>query len=349
MRIEENKELASLTTLGVGGPTRWFVRAETESDIVEAVEWAVERQTSLFVLGGGSNLLVADDGFDGLALQVALKGIRVQTLTHAKGQLFEAAAGEDWDSFVGRTLEENCAGLECLAGIPGTVGGTPVQNVGAYGQEVASTIEMVRAYDIQQRTVVELGAEECGFSYRRSRFNTADRGRFVILSVGYRLLPGGAPMLKYEDLRRVFPPDATPSLPQVGRAVRGIRQSKGMLLVEGDADCRSAGSFFKNPVVTEGELVDIARIAGAEPPRYAAGAEFPKMVKISAAWMIEKAGYSRGFKLGRAAISSKHTLALVNLGDATASEILALADQIRSGVSKLFSIDLQVEPVMLGF
>lgn len=349
MRIEENKELASLTTLGVGGPTRWFVRAETESDIVEAVEWAVERQTSLFALGGGSNLLVADAGFDGLVLQVALKGIRVQTLTHAEGRLFEAAAGEDWDSFVGRTLEENCAGLECLAGIPGTVGGTPVQNVGAYGQEVASTIEMVRAYDIQQRTVVELGAEECGFSYRRSRFNTADRGRFVILSVGYRLLPGGAPMLKYADLRRVFPPDATPSLPQVGRAVRGIRQSKGMLLVEGDADCRSAGSFFKNPVVTEGELVDIARIAGAEPPRYAAGAEFPKMVKISAAWMIEKAGYSRGFKLGRAAISSKHTLAIVNLGGATASEILALADQIRSGVSKLFSIDLQVEPVMLGF
>jgi len=349
MRIEENKELAPLTTLGVGGPTRWFVRAETESAVVEAAKWAEEHRVPLFVLGGGSNLLVADAGFDGLVLQVALKGIRVQTSPDTQERLFEAGAGEDWDLLVQKTLEEDCAGLECLAGIPGTVGGTPVQNVGAYGQEVASTIEMVRAYDIQQRTVVELRAEECGFSYRRSRFNTSDQGRFVILAVSYRVLLDGAPTLKYADLRRTFPTDSTPSLLEVGSAVRGIRQSKGMLLVDGDPDCRSAGSFFKNPVVTEERAAEIALIAGDEPPRYAAGTELPGMVKISAAWIIEKAGYSRGFKLGRAGISSKHTLALVNLGGARASEILALADQIRSSVSKLFSIDLQAEPMMLGF
>jgi len=349
MRIEENKELAPLTTLGVGGPTRWSVRAETESDVAEAVAWAEERRVPLFVLGGGSNLLVADAGFDGLVLQIALKGIRVEALLDGEGRLFEVAAGEDWDSFVEKTLGEGCAGLECLAGIPGTVGGTPVQNVGAYGQEVASTIKMVRAYDIQQRAVIELRADECGFSYRGSRFNTSDKGRFVILAVSYLLLQNGAPTLKYADLRRVFPADTTPSLLQVGHAVRSIRQSKGMLLVDGDPDCRSAGSFFKNPVVTEEKVADIVRIAGAEPPRYVAGAEFPGMVKVSAAWIIEKAGYSRGYKLGRAGISSKHTLAVVNLGGATASEILTLADLIRSSVSKLFSIDLQVEPMMLGF
>jgi UDP-N-acetylmuramate dehydrogenase len=349
MRIEENRELAPLTTLGVGGPARWFARAETESEVAEAIKWASERRTPLFVLGGGSNLLVADAGFDGLVLQVALKGIRVQASLNGEARLFEAAAGEDWDSFVERTLEENCAGLECLAGIPGSVGGTPVQNVGAYGQEVASTIATVRAYDMQRRTVVELAADECGFTYRRSRFNTSEKGRFVILAVGYRLAAGGAPTLKYADLRRVFPAHSTPSLLQVGGAIREIRRSKGMLLVEGDPDCRSAGSFFKNPVVTEEKPAEIARIAGAEPPCFPAGAELQGMVKISAAWMIEKTGYARGFQLGRAGISSKHTLALVNLGGARASEIVAFADQIRSAVSKLFSIDLQAEPVLLGF
>jgi len=349
MRIEENRELGPLTTFGAGGPARWFVRAESEEEVAEAIEWAHGKRTPFFILGGGSNLLVADSGFDGLVLQIALKGIRSDTTLDVKGRRFEAAAGEDWDSFVEKTLGENCAGLECLAGIPGTVGGTPVQNVGAYGQEVASTIENVRAYDIEQRATVELGADECGFSYRRSRFNSIDRGRFVILSVRYRLQPGGAPLIKYADLARVFPAGSTPSLLQVGDAVRTIRKSKGMLLVEGDADCRSAGSFFKNPVIAEEKATEIARIAGMEPPRFPAGAEFPGMVKVSAAWLIEKAGFARGFQLGRAGISSKHTLALVNLGGATATEIVALASQIRSAVFERFAVDLEMEPVVLGF
>ena len=338
-----------MTTFGVGGPARWFVRAEAESDVAEAVEWARERGVPLFVLGGGSNLLVADRGFEGLVLQVAVKGIRADSPLSAEGRVFEAAAGEDWDAFVDRTLIENCAGVECLAGIPGTVGGTPVQNVGAYGQEVANTIETVRAYDVAEGATVELTADECGFSYRRSRFNSADRGRFVILSVRYRLQPGGAPLLKYADVARAFGPDAKPTLLQVASAVREIRRSKGMLLVEGDADCRSAGSFFKNPVASGVDASNIGRIVGSEPPCFPAGAEFPDMVKISAAWLIEKAGFAKGCKLGRAGISSKHTLALVNLGGASAAEILALASEIRSAVSGKFGIDLQMEPVLLGF
>lgn len=348
MRIEENKELGPLTTIGVGGPARWFVRAESEAEVAEAVGFAQGRGIPLFVLGGGSNLLVADAGFDGMVLQVALKGVHVQ-ISRVDERVYSVAAGEDWDTFVQQTVEENSAGLECLAGIPGTVGGTPVQNVGAYGQEVASTIYRVDAFDLERREIVEMKAHECGFAYRRSRFNTVDKGRFVILSVVYRLTGAGSPTLKYTDLQREFPGDSKPSLEEVAEAVRRIRKSKGMLLVEGDADCRSAGSFFKNPVVAEEKAAEIALIAGTEPPRFPAGAEFPGMVKVSAAWLIERAGFSRGYRLGRAGISSKHTLALVNLGGATATGILALAGQIRSGVAAKFGVDLQMEPVLLGF
>jgi UDP-N-acetylmuramate dehydrogenase len=349
VRIEENRQLAPLTTFGIGGPARWFVEAVTEADVVEAVEWAGGQGVPLFVLGGGSNLLVADAGFDGLVLQVAVKGIRVQKPPSAVERLYNVSAGEDWDSFVQCTVEANCAGLECLAGIPGSVGGTPVQNVGAYGQEVANAIRSVRAYDVAKRAVVELSADECGFAYRRSRFNTVDKGRFVILAVAYRLSAGGSPTVEYADLRRIFPAGSNSSVAQVACAVRGIRQSKGMLLVDGDPDCRSAGSFFKNPIITEETAEGIARVAGSEPPCFPVGEGSPGQLKISAAWLIEKAGYSRGFRLGNAGISSKHTLALVNLGGARASEIVALANEIRSAVSDRFSIDLQMEPVMLGF
>ncbi|MBS1802998.1 MAG: UDP-N-acetylmuramate dehydrogenase [Acidobacteria bacterium] len=349
MRIEENRELAPLTTFGVGGPARWFVKAAEEADVIEAVEWAHRQRASLFILGGGSNLLVSDDGFDGLVLQIALKGIRGRLTPDSANCLYEVGAGEDWDAFVQRTVEENCAGIECLAGIPGTVGGTPVQNVGAYGEEVSSTIQSVRAYDTDRKQIVELGAGECGFSYRSSRFNSSDRGRFVVLSVVYRLARGGSPTLKYADLQRVFTPGYVPSLNEVAGAVRQIRQSKGMLLVEGDPDCRSAGSFFKNPIISREIAAAISQTAGSEPPRFSAGADLPEKVKLPAAWLIEQAGFARGYRLGRAGISSKHTLALVNLGGARASEIVALANEIRSAVSSKFSVELEMEPVMLGF
>ena len=198
MQMEEHKPLAPFTTFGIGGPARWFTRAQNEDDIVAASEWARCHAVPLFVLGGGSNLLVADTGFDGLVLHIALTGLE----SHSENNktIFRVAAGEDWDTFVQRTVEANCSGLECLAGIPGTVGGTPVQNVGAYGQEVATTIARVRAFDLVTGSFVEFTPEECGFAYRRSRFNTVDRGRFIVTRVDYCLTPGGAPSLRYAEL-----------------------------------------------------------------------------------------------------------------------------------------------------
>ena len=205
MRIEENKPLAPFTTFGIGGPARWFVEAASEDEIVEATGWALERGIALFVLGGGSNLLVADRGFDGLVLRVGLRGIVATKARDGSGQMvYEAGAGADWDAFVERTVQDRCAGVECLAGIPGSVGGTPVQNVGAYGQEVASVILTVRAFDLEQRVFAQFTNAECGFSYRRSRFNSLDRGRFIVTRVDYRLTRGGAPTLGYPELQRAI-------------------------------------------------------------------------------------------------------------------------------------------------
>ena len=362
MRMEENKLLAPFTTFGIGGPARWFVEAASEDEIIDATAWARERGLALFVLGGGSNVLVADGGFDGLALRVGLRGIHVAEATQdfeqpdtgrageAVQRIYQVAAGEDWDGFVERSVADNCAGLECLAGIPGTVGGTPVQNVGAYGQEVASAIELVRAFDLQERQFVEFSAAECGFAYRRSRFNSTDRGRFIVTRVDYRLTVGGAPTLRYAELQRALATRGTaggePSLAQVSAVVRAVRRSKGMLLVEGDPDCRSAGSFFKNPVVSEAQVRQIASVSEKEPPRYPAG---PGEVKLPAAWLIEQAGFQKGYALGAAGVSPRHTLALVNRGGASAAEVLALAAQINAAVESRFGIRLEMEPVLVGF
>jgi UDP-N-acetylmuramate dehydrogenase len=356
MLIHENTILAPFTTFGIGGPARWFIEAESEEEIAEAAAWARERGVALFVLGGGSNLLVSDAGFDGLVLRVGLRGVATDAALDSTGQrIHRAAAGEDWDGFVERAAQDDCAGIECLAGIPGTVGGTPVQNVGAYGQEVASTIERVRAFDLETYGFVEFAADECGFDYRRSRFNSSDRGRYIVTRVDYRLTPGGAPTLRYADLQRVFQKELAeggqPKLEEVTAAVRQIRQAKGMLMVDGDPDCRSAGSFFKNPVVTEDQLRAIAACSQKEPPRFPAGVGTDNMgrVKIPAAWLIEQAGFAKGYKVGAAAISSRHTLALVNRGCATAAEILALAGQINDAVEARFNLRLEMEPVMVGF
>jgi UDP-N-acetylmuramate dehydrogenase len=350
VHIKENQPLAPFTTFGIGGPARWFVEAASEDGIAEAVAWARKQGVPLFVLGGGSNLLVADTGFAGLVLHVGLKGI------DRDGELFRVGAGESWDNCVEQTLGLNCAGLECLAGIPGTVGGTPVQNVGAYGQEVASLIESVRAFDLETQEFTEIQNADCEFAYRRSRFNSTDRGRFIVTRVDYRLKPGGAPTLHYADVQRAMEANWSggdkPGLKEVAEAVRQIRRSKGMLLVEGDPDCRSAGSFFTNPVVSEKHFQEIAVLSAAkEPPRFAAGpgTENAGRVKIPAAWLIEQAGFAKGYTMGNAGISTRHTLALINCGGATASEILALAEKIRAAVVERFGIRLEKEPEMVGF
>jgi UDP-N-acetylmuramate dehydrogenase len=356
MSPEENKPLAPFTTFGIGGPARWFTEAASEEQIAEAAAWAGERGLKLFVLGGGSNLLVSDAGFDGLVLRVGLRGIVASNAAPdaVEGpayRIFQTAAGEDWDTFVERAVGENCAGVECLAGIPGTVGGTPVQNVGAYGQEVASVIDRVRAFDLHERTFVEFPAEECGFAYRRSRFNSQDRGRYIVTRVDYRLTLNGAPTLRYADLQRAFSAGSQPGLADVAAAVRRVRQAKGMLLVEGDPDCRSAGSFFKNPIVTDEALRRIAESSAKVPPRFPAGpgAENQGRVKVPAAWLIEQASFSKGYMLGAAGVSSRHTLALINRGGASAREILALAGEITSAVESRFGIQLEREPVLVGF
>src|ERR1700722_3564457 len=344
MRIIEGQPLAPFTTLGIGGPARWLAEAASEAEIAQASDWARGRGVPLFVLGGGSNVLVAEAGFDGLVLHVGLKGIE------RDGELFRVAAGELWDEFVGRAVADEYAGAECMAGIPGTVGGTPVQNVGAYGQEAASIIERVRAFDLAERKFLELSNAECGFAYRRSRFNTTDRGLYIVTRVDYRLRQNGAPLLTYQDLKAHFADRATaPTLAETADAVRIIRQGKAMLLVGGDPDCRSAGSFFKNPLVTEVVAERVRKVAESAgvPAR-----SFPTengLVKIPAAWLIEQAGFKKGYRLGAAGISTRHTLALVNCDGATARDILALAEKIRADVEARFGIRLEMEPELVGF
>ena len=339
MYFKENVPLAPYTTFQIGGPARWFTEAETEEALVSALTFARKRGLPFFLLGGGSNVLVREAGFPGLVIRLAMRGIRQEQ------DGFRVGAGESWDAFVTYTVERGYAGVECLAGIPGTVGATPVQNVGAYGQEVAETINQVRAFDTQINEFVELASEECGFAYRRSIFNSTKRGRYVVTAVSYHLRADRKPRLAYADLQRRFPAGTKPTLKEVSETVRDIRRGKGMLIVEGAPDCRSAGSFFKNPVVEVKHFAQI-RAAAAEPvPSYPAG---EGQVKLPAAWLVEHAGFGKGYVAGRAGISSRHTLALINRGGATADDVLALAGQITTAVREKFGIALEMEPMVLG-
>jgi UDP-N-acetylmuramate dehydrogenase len=348
MQFQQNVPLAPLTTFQIGGPARWFAEAASEEDIAHAVEFAERRGLRLLVLGGGSNLLVSDAGFPGLILRIALKGI-VRRDGPAGAAEFSVAAGEAWDGFVAHAVAEGCAGVECLSGIPGSAGATPVQNVGAYGQEVSQTILRVRVYDRTQSRFLELPAAECGFAYRRSIFNSTLRERYIVSRVDFALRPDGAPMLAYAELRRHFAAgEGRPGLREVREAVRSIRAGKGMLIVEGDPDSRSAGSFFKNPVVPEEKLDRIAQawdVSRDSIPHYPAG---PGRVKLPAAWLVEQAGFHKGYALGAAGISSRHALALVNRGGATASEVAALRDCIVEAVERRFGVVLEPEPVWVA-
>lgn len=350
MRTQENIPLAPLTTLHVGGPARYFVDARSEHEVSEAVAFAFARKLPLFVLGGGSNLLVSDNGWPGLVLKVSVAGVEFEG--DLQKMLFHAGAGENWDDLVALAVSKNCGGLECLSGIPGTVGGTPVQNVGAYGQEVSETITRVHALEIATGQAVDLTNADCRFSYRSSVFNTTRRGQYIVLEVSYRLYRNGEPKIEYADLKKVFAgcPEK-PSLQQVRDAVRSIRQSKAMLLVSGDEDCRSAGSFFKNPIVSAAEVDRIQALAeksvpGKPLPCYPAA---DGQVKLAAAWLVEQSGFSKGYTLGPVGISRKHTLAIVNRGGATAKDILALKDEIEKKVFDIWGVALQPEPVFVGF
>lgn len=352
IHIQEDVELAPLTTLNIGGRARYFVKAKTAEEAAAAVSFAAGRGLELFVLGGGSNVLVSDRGFNGFVLQAALSGISdaegTMDSSTPRQILVTAQAGEEWDKFVEYCVGRNLAGVECLSGIPGWVGGTPVQNVGAYGQEVSETIVSVRCLDLKTGEMVDLSARECGFSYRRSIFNSTHRDWYLVLSVTFRLLEGGDPKLVYPELQRSVEGGAkVPTLSDARNAVLSIRRSKSMVIDPSDPNSRSAGSFFKNPIVDREKLAMINRLLhGESAPFFDAGGE---MVKIPAAWLIERAGFGKGFIHGNAGISSKHSLALINRGGATAAELVSLKDMIIDAVERSFGIELTPEPVFIGF
>ncbi len=335
-------DLAELTTLRLGGPARAVIEAATEDALVDAVRIADEAGDPMLLVAGGSNLVVADEGFDGTVVRVLTQGVTVD-IDSCSGATLTVQAGENWDALVARAVDEKWNGVEALAGIPGSVGATPIQNVGAYGQEVAQTIASVRAYDRYDRQTRTIAAADCGFGYRSSRFKQEPH-RFVVLTVTFQLPLGdlGAPVT-YTELARTLGAGVGERVPaaRVREAVLDLRRGKGMVLDAGDHDTWSAGSFFTNPVLSAAE----ADALPADAPRWA---QADGRVKTSAAWLIEKAGFSRGHGSERVALSSKHTLALTNRGGATTDELLALAREVRDGVRADFGVTLVPEPMLVG-
>jgi UDP-N-acetylmuramate dehydrogenase len=348
VQAREGVPLGPLTTMGVGGQARWYVEAHDEPAVLAALRWAEERGLPLRVLGGGSNLVVADAGVETLVLRVALRGLAVREAESAVE--LTAAAGEPWDGVVRFAVERGWAGLECLSGIPGLVGATPIQNVGAYGQEVSDTIAAVRALDRTTRTIVTLPPAACGFGYRDSAFKSRAPDRHVILAVTYRLRPAGAPSVRYAELERHLAARgiASPGLADVRESVLAVRRTKSMVLDSADPNRRSCGSFFVNPVVPAAEAERVASVAG-DPgmPRWPEpGGE---RVKLAAAWLVERAGFARGLADGAAGISTRHTLAIVAREGARASDVVRVARRVRDGVLARFGVRLHPEPVFWGF
>jgi UDP-N-acetylmuramate dehydrogenase len=373
--------LADYTTLGLGGPAKAFVTAATEQELTEAVRAADTADDPVLVLGGGSNLVIADDGFPGTVVHVSSRGISYTTAPDGNGQTAGApvdvpvdvtvAAGEDWDDVVAATLAEGLSGLECLSGIPGRAGATPVQNVGAYGHEVAEVITQVRVYDRQEHATSIMRNGECSFAYRTSLFKSgrpealvaaasgaAHRAvgapRYVVLDVTFRLTrqPQSMPVT-YAELARELGVTMGEQAPaaDVRAAVLKIRARKGMVLNPGDPDTRSAGSFFTNPVITPAQFARIAATAeeksgNGQVPHFPAPDD---LIKVPAAWLIEHSGFAKGYGTpGKARLSSKHTLALTNAGDASTADLIALAREIVAGVHATFGVTLEPEPILLG-
>ena len=351
--------LADHTTLRVGGPARRWVEATTTDELVAAVSEADAAGEPVLVLSGGSNVVVADAGFDGVVVHVATKGISddggsfceidadaaggIEDAASCGGMLVEVQAGENWDDFVAWTVARGFIGVEALSGIPGAVGSTPIQNVGAYGQEVAQTIWSVRTWDRRTRQYRTFANADCQFSYRHSRFK-AEPGRYVVVSVTFQFLQGslGAP-IRYAELARRLGVEQGQRAPMadVRATVLELRRGKGMVLDAADHDTWSAGSFFTNPVVTEAD----AALLPVDAPRFPAG---EGLVKSSAAWLIERAGFGKGYGTPPVTLSTKHTLALTNRGGAMASDIVGLAREVRDGVRARFGVTLVPEPVLVG-
>jgi UDP-N-acetylmuramate dehydrogenase len=349
VRVESGAPLSPLTTFKLGGPADRLVTAEREADVLDVVRSVDAEGGRLLVLGGGSNLVVADEGFPGTVLRMATRGCDV-----GKGTV-TVQAGEVWDDFVTWAVSELLAGVECLAGIPGLVGAVPMQNVGAYGQDVSETIVRLRAYDRQAGDVVTIERADCGFAYRSSVFRGRDR--HVILDVTFALAPSEVSRpIRYAELAKALgvgtgtktEREACAPLETVRRTVALLRQKKGMVLDPSDPDTTSAGSFFTNPILTAAELAALRVRTEGVPSTLPVFPEPDGRSKVSAAWLIEQAGFKKGFSLGRVAVSSKHALALTNRGGASTEELLALARTIRRGVKDRFGVTLENEPVFVG-
>ena len=344
MQLQENVSLAPLTTIGIGGPARFFFSAHGVDDVVAALEWARVRELPVFFLGGGSNLLISDAGFAGLVIQLDLRGIHIES-DNGSHAMVNAAAGEPWDRFVKFAVRREWAGIECLSGIPGSTGATPIQNVGAYGQEVSETIARVEALDRTTGRVTWFTNDECRFGYRSSLFKNIERDRYVVLSVTFRLRRNGSATLKYPELKKYVEERgiALDDLAGVREAVIAIRKRKGMVLDPRDPDTRSDGSFFMNPILTLEQYAAFAKRAPDAPHFPADG------VKLSAAWLIEHAGFHKGFTHGNVGLSTKHTLAIVNRGSGTAAEVLELVEMIQGRVREQFGVEIHPEPNFIGF
>jgi UDP-N-acetylmuramate dehydrogenase len=353
MREEFEADLAPLTTLRVGGPARRLVVAETLDEVVDVVRKVDDAREPLLVMAGGSNLVVADDGFAGTVVQVAGRGVAVESSDLCGGVMVRVAAGENWDALVTRAVEEGWSGIEALSGIPGSSGATPVQNVGAYGQEVAQTIASVRVWDREAQRVRTLSNVDCAFTYRHSLFKDSDR--WVVLDVLFQLIAGDLSQpVAYADLAAQLGVEVGARVPlaEAREAVLAQRRRRGMVLDADDHDTWSCGSFFTNPVLSAQAFEELqVRAArrlgpGSSPPRFA---DSDGNVKTSAAWLIEKAGFTQGYHLpGPAALSTKHTLAITNRGGAKAADVRDLALEIRSGVEAAFGVTLVNEPVFVG-
>lgn len=343
--------LAPLTTLGLGGPARRLVEVTDESELIGAVRDADAAGEPVLLLGGGSNVVIADAGFDGTVIRIATRG--VETRREGDRVLLSVAAGEPWDELVAFAVGERLAGIECLAGIPGLAGATPMQNVGAYGQEVAQTITGVRVFDRRTAEARELPAAACGFRYRHSAFKGDDR--HVVLGVTYALVPEAelSQPIAYAELARtlgVQPGERAP-LTETRAAVLGLRRGKGMVLDPADPDSRSAGSFFTNPILDADAFAALtARVHERLGPdvRLPAFPEDDGRTKTSAAWLIDRAGFGPGTRRGQVAQSGKHALALVNLGGAQTADLVAFAREIAAGVRDAFGVALVPEPVFVG-
>jgi UDP-N-acetylmuramate dehydrogenase len=352
--MRENVPLAPMTTIGIGGPARWFLDVTSVEQLGEALSWTRQHGVSLFLLGGGSNVLIADEGFDGLVVRNGILGI--DPGHDGEAVRIKVGGGEPWDRIVEHAVDRRWGGIEALSGIPGSTGATPIQNVGAYGQEVAESIVEVDAIHLATGRPRTFSNAECRFEYRDSIFKREAKGEFAIVAVSFRLQPGQKPQLRYPELQRHVAElygDA-PSLEQVREGVLAIRRRKGMVVDPADPDSRSDGSFFTNPIVTTDEYQAFLQRATAAAPELQADRipAFPAgegRVKLSAAWLIENAGFTKGYGAGAVGLSTKHTLAIVNRGEGTASDVLALVATIQRTVANRFGVAVRPEPVFVGF